>query len=181
MTAFKVIGLGNVLVGDDAFGPHVTKLLEAAYEFPEDASVVDLGTPGLDLVPYLSDADILIVVDTVQVAGRPGELRVFDHREIRPLSRGPRLGPHEPGLEQALTALQLSGGGPREVLLVGVVPERTCTGIGLSPAVRAAVPAAVLRVVHELQCRGARLRPRPWPSAPDIWWEESGGSSACTK
>jgi hypothetical protein len=42
-----VIGLGNVLMGDDAFGPWVVQTLLAEHDFPEGIAVEDLGTPGL--------------------------------------------------------------------------------------------------------------------------------------
>lgn len=77
-----VVGLGNVLMGDDALGPTVIKVLEAEYEFPRGVSVQDLGTPGLDLTPYLAGVRALIVVDTVQASGAPGEVRLYRRDEI---------------------------------------------------------------------------------------------------
>ena len=40
-----VVGLGNVLMGDDAFGPYVIEVLEAGYALPPNVSAQDLGTP----------------------------------------------------------------------------------------------------------------------------------------
>ena len=48
----RVLGLGNVLMGDDALGPWVVHHLVSTYDFPPEVAVVDVGTPGLDLVPY---------------------------------------------------------------------------------------------------------------------------------
>ena len=53
MVRIAVVGLGNVLMGDDGFGPYVAHLLEAWYEWPDDVQVVELGTQGLDLTPYV--------------------------------------------------------------------------------------------------------------------------------
>jgi hypothetical protein len=58
------------------------------------------------------------------------------------------------------------------MLLVGIVPERTALGPGLSPAVQGAIPAAIARVVEELDARGVHLVRRPMPARPDIWWEQ---------
>ena len=49
MPTTYVLGLGNVLMGDDGFGPAVVQAFEAEYVVGPDVSVIDLGTPGLDL------------------------------------------------------------------------------------------------------------------------------------
>jgi hydrogenase maturation protease len=67
-----VLGMGNVLMGDDAAGPYVIETLHARYEFGPDVTVLDLGTPGLDLAPYIFGLETLILVDTVQTGGSPG-------------------------------------------------------------------------------------------------------------
>jgi hydrogenase maturation protease len=166
-----VLGLGNVLMGDDALGPTVIKVLEAEYEFPTGVSVQDLGTPGLDLTPYLAGVEALIVVDTVRASGAPGEVRLYRRDEILKHPPQPRLSPHDPGLKEALLTMEFSGSGPREVLLVGVIPAEVRTGVGLSQAVRAAVPAAVAEVVQELARLEVAPRPRPAPAPADLWWE----------
>ena len=166
-----VLGLGNVLMGDDALGPTVIKVLEAEYEFPEGVSVQDLGTPGLDLTPYLAGVTALIMVDTVHSKGAPGEVRLYRRDEILKNPPQPRLSPHDPGLKEALLTMEFSGTGPGEVLLIGVIPAETRTGVGLSPAVRAAVPLAAAEVVKELARLGVAPAARPVPGAPDLWWE----------
>lgn len=165
-----VIGLGNVLMGDDAFGPWVVQTLLAGYEFPDGVSVEDLGTPGLDLVPYLADLDALVLVDTVRSEAPPGSLRLYRRAQILEHPPPARLSPHDPGVKEALLATEFAGRGPREVLLVGAVPAGTAMGVHLSPAVREAVPLAVAEVLRELERLGRAARRRPSPLAPDIWW-----------
>lgn len=166
-----VAGLGNVLMGDDAFGPYVVRALEAGHELPEGVVARDLGTPGLDLAPYLSGVEVLIVVDTVHADGAPGEIRLYRREEVLEHSPSPRLSPHDPGLKEALLRADLEGRGPREVLLVGVIPESTGMGLGLSPAVRDAVAGARGEILRELARLGVPATARTDPSAPDIWWE----------
>ena len=50
-----VLGLGNVLQRDDALGPYVAELLSCTFDFPPGVTVLDAGTPGLDLTPYIGD------------------------------------------------------------------------------------------------------------------------------
>ncbi len=64
--------------------------------------------------------------------------------------------------------------------LVGVVPERTETGTGMSDTLMAALPAALALVLGEL----ARIDIHAWPRArrqqPDIWWERNARSRGAT-
>jgi hydrogenase maturation protease len=172
---FAVIGIGNVLTGDDAVGPTVVRMLEAAFEAPSDVLLLDAGTPGLDLTAYLAGLEGVILVDAVRAQGAPGELRLYGLDEL--LARAPPLAtsPHEPGVREALLHAQFMGVAPRTVRLVGVIPASVETGVALSPPVRAALPAALARVREELAALGAPLVERAPPRVPDLWWERPAG------
>lgn len=174
----RVIGLGNVLMADDGFGPFVIHKLHATYEFAPEVSVIDVGTPGLDLTPYLMHADKLIVVDTVRSDAAPGSIRLYRRDQILKHAPQPRLGPHDPGLKETLLALDFNGTGPDEVLLVGVVPKLTTALPHLTDAVRLAVPRAVAEVVAELTRLGAEPMLRAHPSTECPWWEEPATAGA---
>jgi len=166
-----VIGLGNVLMGDDAFGPWVVETLLAEYDFPADVSVLDLGTPGLDLLPYVADLEALVLVDTVRSEAPPGTLRLYRRDEILRHPPQARLSPHDPGVKEALLSAEFAGRGPSEVLLIGAVPADASMAVRLSSPLRAAVPLAVAAALEELQRLGAPGARRAEPKAPDIWWE----------
>src|SRR5690349_8216938 len=131
MARIGVLGIGNVLMGDDALGPYVVKLLDARYELGPEVEVMELGTPGADLSLHLDGLDAAVVVDTVKLRGEPGEVRLLDQAQL--LAKKPLLpaSPHEPGLREALFALQFSGGGPADVRLVGVIPAAVELEVGL--------------------------------------------------
>jgi hypothetical protein len=61
------------------------------------------------------------------------------------------------------------------VRLLGVIPASTATGVGLSPAVEAAVPGTVARVIETLGELGVRVSKREAPMAPDLWWQSPAG------
>ena len=73
------------------------RAFEASYDAGPDVEVIDLGTPGLDLTPWLADAHHVVIVDTVKGAARA---RLATHlRQERPDARSARLratGPHDP-------------------------------------------------------------------------------------
>lgn len=174
-----VLGLGNILMGDDALGPHVIAHLMAGYDFPPEVALEDLGTPGLDLHPHLAGHGVLILVDVVKSKGSAGELRLYDKEQILKYPPGPRVSPHDPGVKEALLGLQFAGTDPKEVLLVGVIPDDTSQlEVGLSEPVRQAIPVAITAVLAELEKLGYPAVPRPGADQPDIWWEKNPQSGA---
>lgn len=168
----RVLGVGNVLMGDDGFGPYVVRVLESRLELPPTVEVLDVGTPGLDFLPYLTDARAVIVIDTVTGDHPPGTMRVYRRQELLSAPPPARTSPHQPGLREALMATELTDSSPDEIIVVGVIPDSTATGTSLSPPVRAAVEPAVALVVDELTRLGLAPRQRQHPRTLDIWWEE---------
>ncbi|MDB4945915.1 MAG: (NiFe) hydrogenase maturation protein HypF [Labilithrix sp.] len=157
----SVVGLGNTLLGDDALGVVVVQALERAYVIPSSVNVVDAGTSGLDLVGYLLDSEHLIFVDAMIADAPPGTVRTVQQAALlaaQPV--GPRLSPHEPAISDVLTLLELAGRGPRDAVLVGIVPESTDVGVELSAAAAAAVPYALDEVVRHLGRFGVELARR---------------------
>ncbi|HEX9160335.1 MAG TPA: hydrogenase maturation protease [Thermoanaerobaculia bacterium] len=169
MTRIGVLGIGNVLIGDDAVGPSVVNLLDALWEFPEGVVVDDLGTPSLDLAARLSDFDTVLFVDAVSSKAAPGSIRVYSRDEILKNPPGLRLSPHDPSLKETLLTVDFLGTGPKEICLIGVVPEST-TGLGMSEAVKDAIPHAAQAVLTELERLDVVPKPRKTPKTTKPFW-----------
>ncbi|MGZ6123566.1 MAG: hydrogenase maturation protease [Myxococcales bacterium] len=165
------MGVGNVLMHDDALGPYVLESLKARYDLPPEVTVFDAGTPGLDLTLFLVEFDALIAVDALKGQGAPGEVKTYTRAQLLEGALPITMSPHEPTLREALMRMALVGRGPSEVLLVGAIPEVVKTGTGLSPRVLAAVPEIEQHVLRELVRLGARVAPRMSRQQPDLWWE----------
>ena len=165
------MGVGNVLMHDDALGPYVLESLKAGYELPPEVTVFDAGTPGLDLTLFLLDFDALIAVDALKGQGAPGEVKTYTRAQLVEGGLPITMSPHEPTLREALMRMALVGRGPSDVFLVGAIPDVVKTGTGLSPRVRAAVPAIEQHVLRELSRLGAKVAPRATRAEPDLWWE----------
>jgi hydrogenase maturation protease len=167
------LGLGSVLMGDDAAGPHVLRRLEAEYELPSEIELLDLGTPGPELAHIVEGLDALIVIDTIKAPGDPGDLHVLRRQEILSGNGAPdRLSPHDPSLRGALVAASLLGRSPEDVLLIGIIPGDSHLGIGLSPGVRAALWGATALVAAELERLGYEVPRRKERAGDQIWWEK---------
>jgi hydrogenase maturation protease len=136
-----VLGIGNELLGDDGLGVAAARRL-AASPMP-GVDVVDGGTLGLMLMPYLAGRQAVLVLDAVSSAHRaPGQVIVLNDSDVRQ-GHGVRATAHDVGLVDALSAAQLAGCAPARVALVGVVPHSIAERWGLSPVVAASIGAMV--------------------------------------
>lgn len=154
-----VLGLGNVLAGDDGVGIEVVRRLAARWgDRPEAAGVafVDGGTLGLELLGLAAEAERLVVVDAVVLGAPPGTVTL-----LRDVATPPRAGgvfsAHEVGLADLVAGLRLLGRAPTMVV-VAVEPARVAGGLGLSPVVAGAVPVACAAVEAEV---GLAVEPEP--------------------
>ena len=123
MATTLVLSLGNVLMSDDGLGPAVLRAFEAEYSVDSDVSVMDLGTPGLDLSPWLADADQVVLIDTVKAPLPPGSLCMYDKADLVGRAPGVRVSPHDPGVKETLMALEFAGRCPRDIVLVGRIVD----------------------------------------------------------
>jgi hydrogenase maturation protease len=145
-----VLGLGNILLTDDGVGVRVIERLLARYEFPGDVEVLDGGTLGLDLLPYVERADRLLVVDAVEIGADPGTLIRLAGDDI-PSVFGPKLSPHEVGFADLLDAARLTDCLPKERVLWGIQPGSLQVGLDLSTAVNTQVELLVEKALTELR------------------------------
>lgn len=166
----RIVGIGNVLMGDDGVGPYLIQMLQSRYDFPDHVELVDGGTPGLDFLPYISHARSVIVLDTVSSKGTPGEIKIYRDGEIIGSAPPPRMTPHQPGLRESLMATELTDASPEEMVLIGVVPETIEQGTNLSAPVQTAVQNVLDTVLEELNRLDAAPTPAEPARDPDLWW-----------
>ena len=150
-----VAGVGNVFLRDDGFGSEVARRL-LGRPLPDDVRVVDYGIRGMHLAYDLLDGyDALVIVDALPGAAPddagPGGITVL---EVGPDDLGGgEFDAHGMDPVAVLAALPDLGGQLPPTYLVGCRPAELAEGIGLTPAVQNAVPAAaaaVRRLVREL-------------------------------
>jgi hydrogenase maturation protease len=138
-----VAGIGNIFLGDDGFGPEVVRRLGAEPQ-PAGVQVVDYGIRGMHLAyDLLAGFELLVLVDALP-GGTPGEVVVLEVGEDD-------LGPgdfdaHGMNPVAVLGGLSRLGGSLPPTYVVGSRAMSVTEGIGLSPPVAAAVPAAMAAV-----------------------------------
>ncbi len=154
-----VLGLGNVLCGDDGLGVAAVARLAERYEIAPQVCVADGGTLGLALLGLFDGVDEVLLVDAILADAPAGTLVALDGADVAPAART-RLSVHQVGVADLLDALDLLGRRPRRLSLVGLVPERIELGMERSPTVERALPALVARVAREIRERGHVVAPR---------------------
>jgi hydrogenase maturation protease len=150
-----ILGLGNILLGDEGVGVRVAERLLDLYHFPEGTQVMDGGTLALDLLPYVEDADRLVVIDAVDMRAEPGTVvRIVD--EEVPTFLSVKVSPHQMGLADILSAARLQGLSPEELVLWGVQPGVIDTTLELSQPIAARVDVLVDGVLADLSQWGIK-------------------------
>ncbi|NTU90704.1 MAG: hydrogenase maturation protease [Chlorobiaceae bacterium] len=138
----NVVGLGNILFGDEGFGVEAIRALEASGSYPESVTFVDGGTQGIYLLDYFESCDALLVFDSIiPVEFEPKvykyakeELPAFIHR---------KMSAHQMGLSELLGVAKLHGREPKEIVLIGAPPHNLDLGGGLSDVMRGHLERAV--------------------------------------
>ena len=156
MNRVLVAGIGNVFLGDDAFGVEVARRM-AAGEVPDGVDVADFGIAGMHLAYQLTDGyQAAVLIDAAPRGGRPGDLYVIEP-EPDPAGEGEGgLDAHGMHPEAVLRMVEILGGGPERVVVVGH---------GLGGAVGVHLVALDGRRVAGLALLDAPLHADAWPVA----------------
>lgn len=143
----SVVGLGNVLLGDDGVGVHA--LLKLRDALPDSrVQCLDGGTLGVGLLPYLEQSTHVLFLDavdapaTLRADGDVLDLPLGDESSELPL----RVSPHDVGLAELARLLRLRvGDRPLTLRVLGVRPGSLDVGTELSSAAERALPHLVAR------------------------------------
>ena len=157
-----VLGIGNVLWADEGFGVRCVEHLAAtlAFEDPQAVTLLDGGTQGLYLLPFLQDHDLMVVFDAVDYGLAPGTMKIVEGDEVPTFMGAKKMSLHQTGFQDVLATAQLMGCHPAEIVLIGCQPEELEDyGGGLRAAVAARIPEAVTIAAAWLAARGLPSRP----------------------
>lgn len=157
----SLIGLGNILMRDEGLGVHAVKFIQEHYVIPPNLEVVDGGTAGLDLLPFIEGRDRVLFVDAVNFRQEPGHIGVLRNREI-PVFFSVKHSLHHLGLADVLAAAHLMNILPPEVCLIGLQPHTIELGLELSPVIEARLQPLTALILSQLQDWGLSLAPNGW-------------------
>jgi hydrogenase maturation protease len=144
-----VLGIGNILLGDEGFG---VRVIEAMQEIgpPPGVELYDGATAGIDLIEVMSGRRKVIVIDVIAADGDPGTVLRLKPDDL-PQASGYGASVHDVGIVEALELIRRLGNPPQEVVLVTAIPKQIAFGLELSPELTAAIPKAIDLVLQELE------------------------------
>ena len=140
MAGLLVLGVGNVLMGDEGIGVHAVKEMEKQ-GLSCGAELVDGGTGGLHLLSYFEDYDPIVMIDAT-MDGRPaGTVSLIRPRFASDFPRA--LSAHDIGLRDLVEAAILLGSLPQIHLVTISVDSIQPMTMELSPPVRESIPEVI--------------------------------------
>jgi hydrogenase maturation protease len=154
-----VLGAGSPLMGDDGLGPEVVQAMVDRWAESPTLRFLDGGVWGMRLLPYIEEADRLVVVDAIRAGAEPGALVRLERHEI-PRHLHAKLSPHQIDLGEVFAVAELRGHFPAEAVAIGIEPEIVQAYVPLSDVVRASVPELIEAVEQQLEAWGHELQPR---------------------
>lgn len=165
-TETLILGIGNVLWADEGFGVRCVEALNSRFHFDDNVRLMDGGTQGLFLLPWVSSVSRLLLFDAIDFGLDPGELRVMRDDEVPQYLGAKKVSMHQTGFQEVLMSAKLLNDNPKQLALIGVQPEMLDDyGGSLRPSVRQRIPEAVDRACAILSEWGVVFHEREEPLA----------------
>ncbi|MBF0119487.1 MAG: HyaD/HybD family hydrogenase maturation endopeptidase [Desulfobacterales bacterium] len=147
-----LLGIGNILLGDEGVGVHVIKELERSFSFPSNVELIDGGTAGFDLLPVIESADHLIVIDCVHSNCEPGTIfRIIP--EVGAPTIFQEISLHQISLIQILTLAKFNQKCPQTVIF-GIQSAEEEININLSSTIESNLKKIINLILDELSNLG---------------------------
>ncbi len=151
-----VLGIGNVLLSDEGIGVRAIDELQKHYRFSEDVELLDGGTSGIELLPYIQHRDYLVIIDAIKSGHAPGTILRVEGDDV-PARFRTRISPHQIGLSDLLATAEISGNMPKNLVLFGIEPKSMELNLELSQEVQDGLDRLLEVVIEELRGLGCSV------------------------
>jgi hydrogenase maturation protease len=139
-----VLGVGDVRMHDDGFGPSLVE--DLSREYSHAAGIIEFldgGTRGMDLLGKIADRKALVILDAVSTGHEPGSVCVLEGQEVLRFATARSTTAHEGNAGELLATAAFLGELPEKCYIIGVEPKSLKNGVGLSRDVHRSVKAAL--------------------------------------
>ncbi|MHB0991063.1 MAG: HyaD/HybD family hydrogenase maturation endopeptidase [Burkholderiales bacterium] len=151
-----VLGLGNLLWADEGFGVRAVECLSGQWMFRDGVRVMDGGTQGLYLLPYIEGCTRLLILDAVDYGLPPATIKIVENEHVPAFMGARKMSLHQTGFQEVLLLAMLRGWHPEDMVLVGMQPEMLEDyGGSLTDSVKNKLPASLEIAVDFLRRWGA--------------------------
>jgi hydrogenase maturation protease len=138
-----VMGVGNVLMGDEGVGVHAVRLLEER-AWPAHVALLDGGTGGFHLLSHFAGCDTLVMIDATLDDRPPGTVSVIEPRYASDFPKA--LSAHDIGLKDLVDSAAILGILPKVLLVTISVAGLQPMQLTMSPEVEGSLPQVVATV-----------------------------------
>jgi len=147
-----VVGLGNLLMGDDGVGVEVIRRLEGE-RLGAGVKLIDGGTAVHETVHETEGYATVVIIDAVHGGGEPGTVYRMTLEETRSRARKDALpvSLHQLSALSGLALGEIAGWRPEKVVIIGVEPKDVGLRLGLSPDIEQRMPAIMDVVRREIE------------------------------
>jgi len=145
-----VIGVGNMLFKDEGVGIYASEYLKQNYEFEGDIEIIDGGTLGFKLMTYFQEYENVIILDTVSVEDKAGEIYRLPSEVLLGMGNY-RKTAHEVEIVEMLEIVSVLDS-HATVTILGIIPEDIISvGIGLTEIMENRFEEFILHAIKEIE------------------------------
>lgn len=161
-----VMGAGNTIMADEGVGPRCLEELDRLFVFPDNVTLLDVGTTGLGIIDDLREADRVVILDAARDTGHPaGTVLLLTPQELA--ANQVMHSAHDMRLIDVLKAASMMGLELKSVVIIAVQVESLAQWVlELSDSVAAAIPIACAAALDQLQLMGINFMLREGQTMP---------------
>jgi len=142
-----ILGIGNVLMGDEGVGVHAIKELEKE-SFPDNVELLDGGTGGFHLLEYLQKYPTIIMIDATMDNKPAGTVSVIEPKFASDFPK--TLSAHDIGLKDLIESVALLGSIPKIYLITITIDRIQPMEMELSQKINDAIPEVISKVTESV-------------------------------
>ena len=139
MADISVVGIGNIIMQDEGFGVRCAEYLQKITDYPDFVQIIDGGTLGMDLMPYIAGTKKLLLIDAMNMGAHEGSFHRFTGVELNAYFKD-KISVHDLGVNDMLAVLKLTDNPIEEVVVMGVKPEVVSMGLDMTEKIAEKVP-----------------------------------------
>lgn len=139
MADISVVGIGNIIMQDEGFGVRCAEYLQTITDYPDYVQIIDGGTLGMDLMPYIADTKKLLLIDAINIDAPVGSFHSFSGEELNAYFKD-KLSVHDLGVNDMLAVFKITDNPIEEVVVMGIKPAVVSMGLELTTEVAAKIP-----------------------------------------
>ena len=144
-----ILGIGNILLSDEGFGPHFVNWFSKRYRATDDVRIIDGGTLGYKLLDIICSCKTLIVVDVLKAQDAPGSIYRFNKEEME-LHMPPPTTAHEVTFSDVLFKTEMMDESPETIFLCIVPKEYGDMNLEMTPFIKDKFPIMEKLLLQEL-------------------------------